>query len=68
MHTIPNRDRIMQAYAPPEFGTQQQHRVSAVQAVMEYFYKCEELARLVLSFIFKKLMNYFFNFEHLQIG
>ncbi|XP_005183188.2 protein wings apart-like isoform X1 [Musca domestica] len=51
MHTQENRDRVMKAYAPSDFGLGHhdlmQHRESAISAVMAYFYKCEELARLV---------------------
>ncbi|XP_037937481.1 protein wings apart-like [Teleopsis dalmanni] len=50
MHNIPNRTAIIKAYAPSEFGLHyddQQTKMTAVQALMEYFYKCEELARLV---------------------
>ncbi|XP_069965788.1 protein wings apart-like [Bactrocera oleae] len=47
MYTIPNRVAIMRVYAPPEYSSHQQNKVTAVQAVMEYFYRCEELARLV---------------------
>lgn len=49
MHTQENRDRVMKAYAPSDFGLGHhdlmQHRESAISAVMAYFYKCEELAR-----------------------
>uniref|UniRef100_W8BN50 Protein wings apart-like n=1 Tax=Ceratitis capitata TaxID=7213 RepID=W8BN50_CERCA len=47
MYTIPNRVAIMKSYAPPEYSSHQHNKVTAVQAVMEYFYRCEELARLV---------------------
>ncbi|XP_018803528.1 PREDICTED: protein wings apart-like [Bactrocera latifrons] len=47
MYTIPNRVAIMRIYAPPEYSSHQNNKVTAVQAVMEYFYGCEELARLV---------------------
>ncbi|XP_053949793.1 protein wings apart-like [Anastrepha ludens] len=47
MYTIPNRVAIMKVYAPPEYSSHQHNKVTAVQAVMEYFYRCEELARLV---------------------
>ncbi|XP_017475552.1 PREDICTED: protein wings apart-like [Rhagoletis zephyria] len=47
MYTIPNRVAIMKVNAPPEYSSHQHNKVTAVQAVMEYFYKCEELARLV---------------------
>ncbi|XP_011200730.2 protein wings apart-like [Bactrocera dorsalis] len=47
MYTIPNRVAIMRIYAPPEYSSHQHNKVTAVQAVMEYFYVCEEFARLV---------------------
>ncbi|XP_030245021.1 protein wings apart-like isoform X2 [Drosophila navojoa] len=51
MHTAPNRATLMQATAPAEYvadnPTPGDQAVSAVQALLEYFYKCEELARLV---------------------
>uniref|UniRef100_A0A0A1XI77 Protein wings apart-like n=1 Tax=Zeugodacus cucurbitae TaxID=28588 RepID=A0A0A1XI77_ZEUCU len=47
MYTIPNRVAIMRLYAPPEYSSHQHNKVTAVQAVIEYFYRCEELARLV---------------------
>ncbi|XP_037814610.1 protein wings apart-like [Lucilia sericata] len=51
MYTIQNRARIMKAYAPTDFNLNHhdssQPRESAISAVMAYFYKCEELARLV---------------------
>ncbi|XP_073830514.1 cohesin release factor wings apart-like [Musca autumnalis] len=51
MHTKENRDRVMKAYAPSDFSLGHhdlmQNRESAISAVMAYFYKCEELARLV---------------------
>lgn len=52
MHTVPNRAALMQAAAPAEYVADNppaQGVVSALQALLEYFYKCEELARLVLS-------------------
>lgn len=52
MHTPPNRATLMQAHAPAEYvadnpKTSGDQAVSAVQALLEYFYKCEELARCV---------------------
>nr|AKD43181.1 wapl-RA [Drosophila melanogaster] len=50
MHTVPNRAALMQAAAPAEYVADNppaQGSVSALQALLEYFYKCEELARLV---------------------
>ncbi|XP_017093103.2 protein wings apart-like [Drosophila bipectinata] len=50
MHTVPNRAALMQAAAPAEYVADNppaQGVVSALQALLEYFYKCEELARLV---------------------
>ncbi|XP_017034665.1 protein wings apart-like [Drosophila kikkawai] len=50
MHTVPNRAALMQAAAPAEYVADNppaQGGVSALQALLEYFYKCEELARLV---------------------
>ncbi|XP_030378528.1 protein wings apart-like [Scaptodrosophila lebanonensis] len=51
MHTLPNRAALMQAYAPPEYiadhPPQNDQSVTAIQALLEYFYKCEELAKLV---------------------
>ncbi|XP_017112846.1 protein wings apart-like [Drosophila elegans] len=50
MHTLPNRAALMQAAAPAEYVADNppaQGTVSALQALLEYFYKCEELARLV---------------------
>jgi len=48
MHTLPNRAALMQAAAPAEYVADNppaQGSVSALQALLEYFYKCEELAR-----------------------
>lgn len=49
MHTPLNRATLMQATAPVEYvadnPTPGDQAVSAVQALLEYFYKCEELAR-----------------------
>lgn len=48
MYTLQNRARIMKAFAPNDFNLNHdnsQPRVSAISAVMAYFYKCEELAR-----------------------
>ncbi|KAM7348006.1 cohesin release factor wings apart-like isoform 1-T2 [Cochliomyia hominivorax] len=50
MYTVQNRARIMKAYAPNDFNLNHDNsepRESAISAVMAYFYKCEELARLV---------------------
>ncbi|KAH8317519.1 hypothetical protein KR074_011613 [Drosophila pseudoananassae] len=50
MHTVPNRAALMQAAAPAEYvadNPPDHGDVSALQALLEYFYKCEELARLV---------------------
>lgn len=49
MHTLPNRATLMQAHAPAEYVADNpapgDQAISAVQALLEYFYKCEELAR-----------------------
>ncbi|KAH8308613.1 hypothetical protein KR044_008720 [Drosophila immigrans] len=51
MHTPPNRATLMQAHAPGEYVADNppagDQSVTAVQALLEYFYKCEELAKLV---------------------
>ncbi|KAH8411776.1 hypothetical protein KR215_010943 [Drosophila sulfurigaster] len=51
MHTPPNRATLMQAHAPGEYVADNppagDQAVTAVQALLEYFYKCEELAKLV---------------------
>ncbi|BFG02958.1 protein wings apart-like [Drosophila madeirensis] len=50
MYTPRNRTHLMEAFAPAEYVAETppvQGRVSALQALIEYFYKCEELARLV---------------------
>uniref|UniRef100_A0A1I8QEG9 WAPL domain-containing protein n=1 Tax=Stomoxys calcitrans TaxID=35570 RepID=A0A1I8QEG9_STOCA len=51
MYTLQNRKRIMQAGAPSDFNLShdvtQQPQETAIAAVMAYFYRCEELARLV---------------------
>ncbi|XP_075154369.1 cohesin release factor wings apart-like [Haematobia irritans] len=50
MYTLQNRKRIMQAWAPSDFNLSHDpthQRETAISAVMAYFYKCEELARLV---------------------
>ncbi|XP_034490423.1 protein wings apart-like [Drosophila innubila] len=51
MHTPSNRATLMQAHAPAEYVAENpppgDQAVSAVQALLDYFYKCEELARLV---------------------
>lgn len=43
--TEANRNAIMQAHAPTDFGSQFA-RVPAIKALVKYFYKCEELATL----------------------
>lgn len=47
MYTAANRIIIMKANAPPELGGRytEQNKMTAIEAVMGYFYKCEELAR-----------------------
>ncbi|GAB0089297.1 hypothetical protein DMENIID0001_038160 [Sergentomyia squamirostris] len=45
MHTVPNRTIIMEANAMSDFGSQFD-KVPAIKALVEFFYKCEELARL----------------------
>ncbi|XP_065366491.1 protein wings apart-like [Calliphora vicina] len=51
IYTTQNRARIMKTYAPSDFNLNHhdtsQPRETAISAVMAYFYKCEELARLV---------------------
>ncbi|KAI9582297.1 protein wings apart-like [Glossina fuscipes] len=50
MYTLPNRERIMQSNAPTEFSLNHDNSPkseTAISAIMSYFYKCEELARLV---------------------
>ncbi|EDW82531.2 uncharacterized protein Dwil_GK25084 [Drosophila willistoni] len=51
MHTLPNRGILMQAQAPVDYIADNppagNKPVTALQALLEYFYKCEELARLV---------------------
>ncbi|XP_055370929.1 protein wings apart-like isoform X2 [Condylostylus longicornis] len=44
MHTIPNRQLIMQSHAPCDFGNQFDKQ-AAIKALIEYFYRCEEQAR-----------------------
>lgn len=44
MHTVPNRGKIMDANALNDFGSQFV-KVPAIKALVEFFYKCEELAR-----------------------
>lgn len=46
MHTVDNRTFIMKATAPSDFKSIAEN-IPAVKALIEYFYKCEELARLV---------------------
>ncbi|XP_055841855.1 protein wings apart-like [Episyrphus balteatus] len=46
MHTVDNRTCVMKAMAPPDLKTFAE-QIPAVKALVEYFYKCEELARLV---------------------
>lgn len=41
---MPNRVIVMEASAPSDFGNKFD-KVSAIKALIEYFYKCEELAR-----------------------
>lgn len=48
MYTVPNRTIIMETNAPTDFGNQF-IKVSAVKALIEYFYKCEELAKYANS-------------------
>lgn len=63
-YTIPNRTIIMKASAPSDFGNQFD-KVSAVKALIEYFYKCEELARFVLVLMLFLDTNIFDNFSFL---
>lgn len=44
MHTAENRRQVMEANALSDFGSQFA-KVPAVKALVEFFYKCEELAR-----------------------
>ncbi|XP_055910314.1 protein wings apart-like [Eupeodes corollae] len=46
MHTVDNRTFVLKAMAPTDFKTIAE-KVPAIKALIEYFYKCEELARLV---------------------
>lgn len=44
-YSVDNRKFIMEeASAPPDFGNQHD-KVSAIQALIDYFYKYEEMAR-----------------------
>lgn len=44
LHTIPNRTLIMEANAPSDFGNQFV-KIPAIKALVQYFYKCDEMAR-----------------------
>lgn len=43
MYTLPNRIVVMKANAPSDHN--QFNKVPAIKALIEYFYKCEEMAR-----------------------
>lgn len=45
MYTVPNRTLIMKSHAPCDFGNPFV-KVPAIKALIEYFYKCEEQARM----------------------